>query len=75
LSRNGIAAAFSKIAEGLHIDLWPHRFRHTHGKNVYQLTKDPLLTAKRLGHSGAGYVLERYATPSDKEIEEIINII
>lgn len=80
LSRNGVAKAFNKVAAfsnaafsepGAELKIHPHRFRHTHGKRIYDHTHDPVLTARRLGHSGLKYV-SRYATPADSEIDEVI---
>jgi integrase/recombinase XerD len=83
LSRNGLSNALKKICSlasatfcepNQKIDLHPHLFRHTHGKRTYIKTKDPVLTAKRLGHSSLQYVT-RYATSSENEIEEILEDI
>ncbi len=80
LSRNGVARAINKIcsvasatfsdpAERIHIH--PHLFRHTHARRFYEKTLDPVLTARRLGHSGIGYVA-RYATPNEEDINKVI---
>jgi integrase/recombinase XerC len=80
LSRNGIAQALNKIAlvagsafsEAEKFKVHPHLFRHTHAKRLYDATHDPLLVARRLGHGSGTKYVGRYATPTDKEIETVI---
>lgn len=80
LSRNGLAKALNKIS-GLAsatfcepdeaIKIHPHLFRHTHARKFYEKTLDPVLTARRLGHSGLQYV-GRYTQSKE---EDILNAI
>lgn len=81
LSRNGLGKALNKVCSlasatfcepDEKIKIHPHLFRHTHAKKFYEKTKDPVLTAKRLGHSSLQYV-SRYATPSNEAIDKIID--
>lgn len=83
LSRNGLGKALNKVCSLASatfcepeekIRIHPHLFRHTHAKKFYEKTKDPILTAKRLGHSSLQYV-GRYATPNNEAIDRVIEEI
>ncbi len=76
LDRRSVGRALDRLAEvastkshAVHVS--PHMLRHTHAKRIRQI-RDPVSTARRLGHSSLAYV-ERYSSSTLADDEKLMD--